>query len=81
MSSTWDKTEYIYPDLQSTNVHCGDAFWFEGCTVSYCAKERTATEHAGQIMSIPYLISSISSPLRMNENYFDPLATDINPSI
>ncbi|KAL3776343.1 LOW QUALITY PROTEIN: hypothetical protein ACHAWO_002461 [Cyclotella atomus] len=69
MSSTWDKTEYIYPALQSTNVHCGDAFWFEGCTVSYCAKERTATEHAGQIMSIPYLISSISSPL-LTQNLF-----------
>lgn len=63
MSSTWDKVEYVYPDLQSTNVHCGDAFWFQGCTVSYCSKEHAATEHAGKVMSIPYLISSISSPL------------------
>ena len=63
MSSTWDKTEYVYPDLQPTNVHCGDDFWFEGCTVNYCIKEHGATEHAGKVMSIPYLISSISSPL------------------
>lgn len=63
MSSTWDKTEYVYSDLQPTNVHCGDDFWFDGCTVSYCIKEHGATEHAGRVMSIPYLISSISSPL------------------
>lgn len=62
-SSTWDKTEYIYPELQPTNVHCGDEFWSEGCTVNYCAKEHAATERAGKVMSIPYLISSISSPL------------------
>jgi MFS family permease len=62
MSSTWDNSEYIYPILLSTNVHCGDPFWFDGCTANYCAKEHAATEHAGKIMSIPYLISSISSP-------------------
>ena len=63
MSNTWDNSQYIYPDLQPTNVHCGDEFWFEGCTVNYCEKEHAATEQAGKVMSIPYLISSLSSPV------------------
>ena len=63
MSNTWDNSQYIYPDLQPTNVHCGDEFWFEGCTINYCEKEHAATEQAGKVMSIPYLISSLSSPV------------------
>jgi len=62
-SNIGDKAEYIYPNLQPTNVHCDDKFWFEGCTMSYCLKEHAATERAGKVMSIPYLISSLSSPL------------------
>ncbi|KAL7503420.1 hypothetical protein ACHAWX_000583 [Stephanocyclus meneghinianus] len=63
ITSAWDKTTYVYPDLQPSNVHCGDDFWYGGCTVTYCTKERSATEKAGKVMSIPYLISSVSSPL------------------
>jgi MFS family permease len=66
MSNTWDKEIYIYPNLQPSNVHCGDDFWSEGCIVSYCTKENAATEQAGRVMSIPYLISSISSPVMGN---------------
>jgi MFS-type transporter involved in bile tolerance (Atg22 family) len=63
MTTNWDKTTYSYPDLQPSNVHCGDDFWYAGCTVNYCTKEHSATEKAGKVMSIPYLISSVSSPL------------------
>lgn len=63
ISDAWDKTTYVYPDLQPSNVHCGDDFWYGGCTLTYCTKERSATEKAGKVMSIPYLISSVSSPL------------------
>eukprot|EP00804_Cyclotella_cryptica_P002129 CCRYP_006549-RA/>CCRYP_006549-RA protein AED:0.02 eAED:0.02 QI:208/1/1/1/1/1/3/273/614 len=62
-TTAWDKPTYFYSDLQPSNVHCGDDFWFAGCTMNYCAKEHSATEKAGKVMSIPYLISSVSSPL------------------
>lgn len=52
---------YDYSNLTASDVDCSDAFWKE-CTSDYCAKQNAATEHAGKVMSIPYLISAISSP-------------------
>lgn len=62
-SSIWEKPTYVYSTLQSTDVDCGDDFWLHGCTSDYCNKLHDATEHAGKVMSIPYLISALSSPL------------------
>jgi len=61
-SNEWEETSYVYPSLTSTNVDCGDPFWLDACTSDYCQKQHAATEHAGKIMSIPYLISALSSP-------------------
>ncbi|KAL7467323.1 hypothetical protein ACHAXS_007571 [Conticribra weissflogii] len=62
-SHAWEETSYIYSDLGPHNVDCGDPFWLEGCTKDYCTKQNDATERAGEIMSIPYFISALSSPL------------------
>ena len=61
-SSEWEESSYIYPSLSSQNVDCGDPFWLDACTSDYCTKQHGATEHAGRVMSIPYLISALSSP-------------------
>ena len=61
-SNEWEESTYIYPTLTPTNVDCGDHFWSGACTSDYCQKQKYATEHAGKVMSIPYLISALSSP-------------------
>ncbi|KAL7535563.1 hypothetical protein ACHAXR_006570 [Thalassiosira sp. AJA248-18] len=61
--SEWEEPSYIFPSLTSQNVDCGDSFWMDACTNDYCQKQNDATEHAGRVMSIPYLISALSSPL------------------
>jgi len=61
-SGAWEEQTYIYPSLTSKNVDCGDSFWIDACTSDYCTKQNGATEHAGRVMSIPYLISALSSP-------------------
>ena len=61
-SSEWEEPAYVHPSLTSTNVDCGDSFWLDACTSDYCTKQHSATEHAGKVMSIPYLISALSSP-------------------
>lgn len=61
-STEWEESSYIYPSLTSKHVDCGDSFWLDACTNDYCTKQHAATEHAGKVMSIPYLISALSSP-------------------
>ena len=61
-SSEWEESSYSYSSLTSKNVDCGDLFWSDACTANYCSKQDAATEHAGRVMSIPYLISAMSSP-------------------
>ena len=61
-SSEWEESAYIYSSLSSQDVDCGDSFWLDACTSDYCTKQHDATEHAGRVMSIPYLISALSSP-------------------
>lgn len=61
-SSEWEETSYTYQNLTRDHVDCGDPFWLDACTNDYCQKQNDATEHAGKVMSIPYLISAISSP-------------------
>jgi len=62
MSDEWEEGTYVYPSLTSDHVDCGDPFWTDACTSNYCTKQNAATEHAGKVMSIPYLISAVSSP-------------------
>ena len=62
-STNWKETSYTIPSLSSEDVDCGDPFWSEACTSDYCAKQKSATEHAGKVMSVPYLISAASSPV------------------
>jgi len=61
-SSKWENQSYIYPNLTTHDVSCSDPFWNSACTSDYCARQSAATEHAGKVMSIPYLISALSSP-------------------
>jgi MFS family permease len=49
--------------LLSSDVDCDDNFWSRDCTKDYCDALHLATEKAGRIMSIPYVISAILSPL------------------
>ncbi|KAL9188886.1 hypothetical protein ACHAXT_011376 [Thalassiosira profunda] len=61
-SDEWEEPGYIHNPLSNKNVDCGDSFWADACTTNYCTKQKDATEQAGRIMSIPYLISALSSP-------------------
>ena len=61
-SGDWEKKTYFYPNLTTHDVKCNDPFWNSACTSDYCAKESASTERAGKVMSIPYLISALSSP-------------------
>lgn len=62
-SDEWEQDEYVYSSLTSKHVDCGDSFWVDGCTSDYCSKQNAATEHAGKIMSIPFLVAALLSPL------------------
>mmetsp|Transcript_30664 Transcript_30664/g.66266 ORF Transcript_30664/g.66266 Transcript_30664/m.66266 type:complete len:585 (+) Transcript_30664:268-2022(+) len=62
-SDDWEHDEYVYSSLTSKHVDCGDPFWVDGCTSDYCSKQNAATEHAGKIMSIPFLVAALLSPL------------------
>ncbi|KAL7443929.1 hypothetical protein ACHAXM_010939 [Skeletonema potamos] len=61
-SSQWENQTYEYHNLTIHDVSCSDPFWNSACTSDYCEKLSVATEHAGKVMSIPYLISALSSP-------------------
>mmetsp|Transcript_23101 Transcript_23101/g.46198 ORF Transcript_23101/g.46198 Transcript_23101/m.46198 type:complete len:616 (-) Transcript_23101:58-1905(-) len=61
-SGEWDNESYVYPNLTTHDVQCNDPFWYSACTSDYCTKESASTERAGKVMSIPYLISALSSP-------------------
>lgn len=58
----WESNEYVYESLTSSDVNCGDSFWANACTRDYCDGKDDASEKAGVMMSIPYLIGAISSP-------------------
>lgn len=61
-SGEWENEAYVYPNLTTHDIKCSDSFWNSACTSDYCAKESASTEKAGKVMSIPYLISALSSP-------------------
>jgi MFS family permease len=59
----WDHNSYQFDNLTSNDVDCGDKFWSQACTQDYCDAQRRATETSGKIMSIPYFLSALLSPL------------------
>ena len=61
--AAWDRELYIYSILKPADVDCGDPFWSEACVADYCAEQSKATIIAGRIMSIPYSISAMLSPV------------------
>jgi hypothetical protein len=61
--ATWDRSSYVYSNLKTSDIDCGDSFWFEACTADYCVKQSKATITAGRVMSIPYTISAKHSPV------------------
>jgi len=69
-----NEDSYNITDLTHNDIDCTDPFWGDdkgdgddvisvGCLSDYCNAKDTATEKAGQIMSIPYLISATMSPV------------------
>lgn len=60
--SDWEKSSYVYDDLNASQVNCEDPFWADACTKDYCDSKSDASEKAGRVMSIPYFISAGLSP-------------------
>jgi len=60
--SSWEKDEYVFDDIDSTDVNCEDDFWAEACTKDYCDAKDDAVVKAGQVMSIPYMLSAGLAP-------------------
>ena len=58
----WERSSYIFEDLKPGNIDCNDPFWSDACTKDYCDALTSATEVAGRVMSIPYIISAALSP-------------------
>jgi len=58
-SSDWDLDEYVYNNITMFDVRCTDEFWRYDCTQNYCEAQDEATEAAGFVMSIPYMVSAV----------------------
>ena len=53
----------VYDPLDASDVDCTDDLWKDTCTEEYCSRYNHAQITAGTIMSIPYIISAVLSPL------------------
>lgn len=61
---SWDEGQYVFENMDSSDVSCSDDFWAEACTKNYCDAQDDATEKTGMVMSIPFLIGAlITTPL------------------
>lgn len=60
---TWNQDMYVYESMDESVVNCDDSFWNSYCTVDFCDAETVATEKVGRVMSIPYVVASIVSPI------------------
>ena len=49
--------------LTSANIDCTKSCWEDGCTVEYCSRLADGEKQASLIMSIPYIISAVMSPV------------------
>jgi MFS family permease len=63
ISATDDFPAYETVFLSDADIDCNKPFWSNGCTRDYCNALHQATETAGRVMSIPYIISACLSPL------------------
>mmetsp|Transcript_22965 Transcript_22965/g.35382 ORF Transcript_22965/g.35382 Transcript_22965/m.35382 type:complete len:680 (-) Transcript_22965:30-2069(-) len=61
-NDSYDYDNYLFDPLDIYNVNCNDDFWKAGCTENFCKAQEFATEKAGRIMSIPYIVSAFLSP-------------------
>jgi len=52
-----------YPDFSSSDIDCTDDYWSDVCMKEYCDRQSDAQLQAGTIMSIPYIISAVLSPI------------------
>ena len=55
--SPWDTTPYVFITLEASDIDCSDNFWSEACTSDYCDKQASATERAGVLMTIPFIVT------------------------
>jgi MFS family permease len=49
--------------LSDVEVDCDVSFWRDGCTKDYCDSLHQATVTADRVMSIPYIVSAVLSPI------------------
>jgi MFS family permease len=54
---------YHKESLSQAEVDCDLSFWSDGCTKDYCDSLRQATVTADRVMSIPYIVSAVLSPM------------------
>jgi len=45
---SWDEDEYVFDDIEESDVNCEDDFWAEACTKDYCDTKDDATVTAGR---------------------------------
>jgi hypothetical protein len=53
----------VYNPLDTDDIDCTDDLWKDTCTEEYCDRQNKAQLEAGTIMSIPYIISAVLSPI------------------
>lgn len=53
----WQKSAYVFDPLRQSDINCLDPFFSEACTKAYCQQKDQATETAGFLMTIPYLVT------------------------
>jgi MFS family permease len=53
----WKKSTYVFDPLRQSDINCLDPFFSEACTKTYCKEKHQATESAGFLMTIPYLVT------------------------
>lgn len=58
---SWDYSEYIFEPVKASDVDCTDPFWADACTKEYCERQDEATEKAGFLMSIPFVVTVATS--------------------
>jgi MFS family permease len=51
-----------YEPLTESDIDCSDDLWKNGCAKEFCSRQTDAEVQAGQIMSIPYIISACLCP-------------------
>ena len=59
LSNTWYEKNYILSNITMADIRCTDVFWKDDCTANYCDAQDDATELAGIVMSVPYMVSAV----------------------